>query len=249
MLLILRFIFTIVFALVICITGIIYCVITPWSMNHVYRVARFFRFLAPVYGVKVINRYEDETSVPEQAIYIANHQNNYDLITAASMVQPRTVTVGKKSLVWIPIWGQLYWISGNILIDRNNRQKSHQTITQIVDRMKQKMLSVWMFPEGTRSRGRGLMPFKAGAFHAAIAAGLPIVPICVSNTCSGKINLNRLNNGYVIVEMLKPIDTTAYQVMENQKEAAKLLSKHCYDIVQSTLERLDSEVKDLEKAH
>ena len=66
-----------------------------------------------------------------------------------------------------------------------------------------------MFPEGTRSRGRGLMPFKTGAFHAAIAAGVPIVPICVSTT-SGNINLNRWNNGHVIVEMLAPVDTSKY---------------------------------------
>ena len=65
-----------------------------------------------------------------------------------------------------------------------------------------------MFPEGTRSRGRGLLPFKTGAFHAAIAAGVQLFP-CVSNT-SNKINLNRLNNGLVIVEMLPPVDTSKY---------------------------------------
>jgi 1-acyl-sn-glycerol-3-phosphate acyltransferase len=54
-----------------------------------------------------------------------------------------------------------------------------------------------------------LLPFKTGAFHAAIAAGVPIIPVCVSNT-SNKINLNRLNNGLVIVEMLPPVDTTSY---------------------------------------
>jgi 1-acyl-sn-glycerol-3-phosphate acyltransferase len=41
------------------------------------------------------------------------------------------------------------------------------------------------------------------AFHAAIAAGVPIIPVCVSGT-SNKINLNRLKNGLVIVEMLPP---------------------------------------------
>lgn len=66
-----------------------------------------------------------------------------------------------------------------------------------------------MFPEGTRSRGRGLLPFKTGAFHAAIAAGVPIIPVCVSTT-SNKINLNRLHNGLVIVEMLPPIDVSQY---------------------------------------
>lgn len=66
-----------------------------------------------------------------------------------------------------------------------------------------------MFPEGTRSRGRGLLPFKTGAFHAAIAAGVPVIPVCVSTT-SNKIKLNRLNNGLAIVEMLPPVDISHY---------------------------------------
>ena len=46
-----------------------------------------------------------------------------------------------------------------------------------------------------------LLPLKQGLFHAAMQAGVPIVPVCVSTT-QGKIKLNRWNNGYVIVEML-----------------------------------------------
>ena len=79
--------------------------------------------------------------------------------------------------------------------------KRCSTISQVVAQIQKRKISVWMFPEGTRSRGRGLLPFKTGAFHAAIAAGVPIIPVCVSNT-SNKIKLNRWNNGLVIVEML-----------------------------------------------
>ncbi len=60
------------------------------------------------------------------AIYIANHQNNYDMVTASNIVQPPTVTVGKKSLLWIPFFGQLYWLTGNLLI-------KPQKVTLMVD--------------------------------------------------------------------------------------------------------------------
>lgn len=246
MLFAIRFIITILFAVVTCTVSILYCLVTPKSLNHVSKIARYFRHLAPFYGITVIARHEDEASLPLQSVYIANHQNNYDLVTAASLVRPGTVTVGKKSLKWIPLWGQLYWISGNILIDRNNRAKSHQTIMQIVEHMKKKPISVWMFPEGTRSRGRGLLPFKVGAFHAAIAAGVPIVPLCVSNTCGDKIKLNRWNNGYVIVEMLTPIDTKPYAEMQNPKEAARALALHCHAVMKTRIAELDAEVATLE---
>ena len=51
------------------------------------------------------------------------------MVTASNIVQPRTVTVG-KSLVWIPFFGPLYWLTGNLLIDRDNRAKAHGTIAR-----------------------------------------------------------------------------------------------------------------------
>ncbi len=176
------------------------------------------------------------------AIYICNHQNNYDMVTAANIVQPPTVTVGKKSLLWIPFFGQLYWLTGNLLIDRNNRAKAHSTIAAVVNHFKKRRISIWMFPEGTRSRGRGLLPFKTGAFHAAIAAGVPVIPVCVSTT-SNKIKLNRLNNGLAIVEMLPPVDISHFG-----KDQVRELAAHCRTLMEQKIAELDKEVAEREAA-
>lgn len=126
-------------------------------------------------------------------------------------------------------------MTGNLLIDRDNRAKAHSTIAQVVEQVQKRNISIWMFPEGTRSRGRGLLPFKTGAFHAAIAAGVPIVPICVSST--NGIKLNRWSNGKVIIEMLPPIDTSGYT-----KERVRELSEHCRNLMLAKIEQLDAEV-------
>ncbi len=242
MLLILRAIFVTVYCILVCILGSVYCLFSPRNPRHVATFGHLFGRLSTVFGLKVDIRKPASAVNNGKCIYIANHQNNYDMVTASNIVQPRTVTVGKKSLAWIPFFGQLYWLTGNLLIDRDNRAKAHGTIAQVVDAFKKKDISIWMFPEGTRSRGRGLLPFKTGAFHAAIAAGVPIVPICVSTT-SGKINLNRWNNGHVIVEMLEPIATCNYS-----KDQVRELAAHCHELMKAKIELLDAEVAQLDAA-
>jgi 1-acyl-sn-glycerol-3-phosphate acyltransferase len=165
----------------------------------------------------------------------------YDFVTAPGMLRPRTVSLGKKDLLWIPFFGQLYWITGNILINRENKSQARDTIKQVAEAIHQRDLSVWVYPEGTRSKGRGLLPFKTGAFRMAIEAGVPITPMCVSTT-HNKIDLNRRDNGVVISEMLEPIDVSGYKI-----EDARKLAEHCHTLMASKIKELDNEVAQLER--
>jgi lysophosphatidate acyltransferase len=89
-------------------------------------------------------------------------------------------------------------LSGTVFIDRANRTSALKTFDNAVKQMKQKNVndppstkqhlivfqqSVWIFPEGTRSYADSpiMLPFKKGAFHFAIQAGVPIVPVVVAN--------------------------------------------------------------------
>ncbi|KGD74808.1 acyl-phosphate glycerol 3-phosphate acyltransferase [Tatumella morbirosei] len=236
MLLIVRAIIVVVYSIFVCVFGCLWCCFSPRNPRHVATFAHAFGRLSSVFGIRVELRKPLDAKNFGNAIYIANHQNNYDMITAANMVQPPTVTVGKKSLAWIPFFGQLYWLTGNLLIDRDNRNKAHDTISELVAQFKKKDISFWMFPEGTRSRGRGLLPFKTGAFHAALAAGVPVIPIVISNT-HNQIKLNRWHNGLVIVEMLPPVD-----VKQFEGQSARKLATHCRELMSARLDALNEEV-------
>jgi 1-acyl-sn-glycerol-3-phosphate acyltransferase len=242
MLFIFRFIIVVVYSILVCIFGSIWCLFSPRNPRHVATFGHLFARLSCVFGLKVETRKPEGAENYGNAVYIANHQNNYDMVTAAYIVQPPTVTVGKKSLVWIPFFGPLYWLTGNLLIDRNNRARAHGTISEMVRQIHKRKISIWMFPEGTRSRGRGLLPFKTGAFHAAIAAGVPVIPVCVSNT-NDKVKLNRWNNGLVIVEMLPPVDISQYG-----KDQVRELSEHCRALMQAKIDELNKEVAERERA-
>ncbi|MGF1803063.1 1-acylglycerol-3-phosphate O-acyltransferase [Vibrio gigantis] len=240
MIAILRIFALAIFAILMFVFGCGYCLLSPRNPKHVFTFGRYFGRMSKVFGIKLELRIPEDAYSRGQHVYVANHQNSWDLFTISSAVTPKVVTVGKKSLVWMPLFGQLYWLTGNILIDRANRSKAVGTIDQVVTSLKESDVSVWMFPEGTRSRGRGLLPFKTGAFHAAIGAGLPIIPIVCSST--GGVKLNRWNNGHVIVEMLPPISTEGFD-KSNVRELANLAREQ----MAAKLEELDKEVVELNK--
>lgn len=230
-----------IFAVLIFTFGCGYCLFSPRNPKNVFVIARYFGRMSKVFGIKLVLRFPEDVYQQNQHVYIANHQNNWDLFTISSATVPGVVTVGKKSLLWIPLFGVLYWITGNILIDRDNNTKAAGTIEQAAASMKKnKKLSIWMFPEGTRSRGRGLLPFKTGAFRTAIAANASIVPIVCSNT--NNVKLNRWDNGHVIIEILPAVSVDGVT-----KSDARRLANICHDVMKQRLIELDQEVEEMNK--
>lgn len=146
-------------------------------------------------------------------VVVANHQSNFDLFILGSVVPRRTVTIGKKSLRWIPIFGQIYWLAGNVLINRGNAAQAKQAMLDTTEALQKHDTSIWVFVEGTRNFGRGLLPFKKGAFQMAIAAGVPIVPLCCSNY-KRTMRLNRWHSGPLRIRALPPIDTAGLTLDE-----------------------------------
>ena len=235
----LRLIFVFPIFVVICVFGTLTSLVRPFHRNNTFVVARLFSKLARLVGIKLIIRVPKHLTDSPKVI-IANHQSNWDVITISGGVTPGVVSVGKKSLKWIPLFGQLYWLSGNIFIDRSNKTRAKQTMHDLLSRMRKSNLSIWMFPEGTRSKGRGLLPFKMGAFHIALQAKVPLLPIVLSSMNS--FSINRWDNGYAIVDYLEPIETDQFeetQVKDVAKIAhAKMLEK---------IKELDAEVAELNR--
>ena len=146
-----------------------------------------------------------------------------------------SVSVGKKSLLYIPGFGLLYWLAGNVLIDRSSSKNSKATLNATTDALTKGNRSIWVFPEGTRNHGQNLLPFKKGAFRMAIEAGVPIVPICVSSY-SGRLKLNKLVSGTINVEVLDPISTQGLTVKDTEQ-----LMTTCWESMKQTIDRLDQQ--------
>lgn len=235
MLAVVRLVAVAVFLIFTTIVGVTYCLLRPFHPNNVHIFARWYGWTAKLFGVKVEIR--GMPSDNQSRVYVANHQNSYDIFTISGALPVNTVTVGKKSLKYIPFFGWLYWLSGNILIDRANKSRAAGTIADAAAAIKQRGISVWLFPEGTRSNGRGLLPFKTGAFHTAVQAQVPIVPVCM-NSIHQQIKLNRWNNGRMIIEFLPAIAVT-----EADKPHVRELANQVHQQMAAKIAELDAELQ------
>jgi lysophosphatidate acyltransferase len=91
--------------------------------------------------------------------------------------------MAKKSLKYIPVFGTYLQASGSVFIDRGNSAAAVESLRAAGEEIKKSHTSLWIFPEGTRTSRpyHDVRPFKKGAFHLAIRAGLPLVPVVVEN--------------------------------------------------------------------
>lgn len=213
---------------------IVMCVLRPFHRDNVYVIGKVYGVMSKMVGINVVLKVPESVKNGGPYVFVANHQNSYDLITVCMSAQKGVVTVGKKSLVWIPVFGWLYWLSGNILIDRKNKGRAHDTLAQTVDKIQKRRLSVYFFPEGTRSRGRGLLPFKTGAFRIAQAVNEPVVMVCTSNL-QNKIKLNRWNNGTLLIELCEPIEI-------DESKDVKQWADYFRSSMATTIAQLDEQV-------
>lgn len=235
MLAFIRFVLLILFIIVASSIGLLICLVRPFHRDNVGLFSKWYGKASWIFGVEVEIRRSPDIVQAMPCVFVANHQNNYDLFTISGALITGTVTIGKKSLKFIPFFGQLYWLSGNIMIDRNNKSRAVGAMQGAVERIQKDKVSVWVFPEGTRSYGRGLLPFKTGAFHIAQQAGVPIVPICMSQT-HGKIKLNRWNNGKIIIEFLPPLMPEEFAVPVRE------VAQQVHQLMADKIAALDSEL-------
>ncbi|RPB02094.1 1-acylglycerol-3-phosphate O [Choiromyces venosus 120613-1] len=202
-----------------------------------WTTARAFKNLTcPIIGLEF--KVENEGALDTRpAVFVSNHQSELDIIFLGRVFPKHCSVTAKRSLKYIPFLGWFMALSGTVFIDRTNRKSALAAFDSAVHEIKGNKQSVWIFPEGTRSyfSKPELLPFKKGAFHLAIQAGVPIVPVVVANY-SHVLHLQErtFEPGVINVKVLDPIDTKGLTVddvdalvlstRENMLKELKLIS-------------------------
>jgi len=133
-----------------------------------------------------------------------------DVLMLGCVFPPYTSVTAKSSLKYVPFLGQFMALSKTVFINRTSRTAALAAFSQAAETMHAEQQSVFIFPEGTRSYANTptLLPFKKGAFHLAVQAQVPIVPVVVANY-SNVLDVKRkiFNSGKIPVSVLKPVET------------------------------------------
>ncbi|KAL4777581.1 hypothetical protein BDW60DRAFT_5522 [Aspergillus nidulans var. acristatus] len=144
------------------------------------------------------------------AVIIGNHQSELDVLMLGEIFPPYCSVTAKKSLRYVPFLGWFMALSRTVFIDRANRQTAVKAFDSAAEEMRSHRQSVFIFAEGTRSYSEKpeLLPFKKGAFHLAVKAGVPIVPVVVENYSHILAPKKfRFEAGSIKVKVLPPIST------------------------------------------
>ena len=217
--------------------GVLLGMCRPFNPDNSRLCARLYAWPSKwILGYKLKAEVGPLMDKPQSCVIIANHQSNYDLFVFGNVVPYRTVCIGKKNLKWVPLFGQLFWLAGNVLIDRGNAHKARKSMLATTRTLQEKETSIWVFPEGTRNLGKTLLPFKKGAFQMAISAGVPIVPVCVS-TYSQNLKLNRWHSADILIRSLPAIPTTGLTL-----DDMPALMAQCREQMLDCIEAMDREL-------
>lgn len=153
----------------------------------------------------------------ENYILMSNHQSYMDLPLIFAIVPTTLRVIAKQELFKIPLFGKAMMQSECVAVDRNNPNNSADIFNQVKKKLNDGVAFL-IFPEGTRSNSKELMPFKLGAFRLARETGAKIIPIGISGTNqilapNSRIITPGLN---INIRFGKPIDANQYASIEQQ---------------------------------
>lgn len=151
------------------------------------------------------------------AVFCFNHQSTADMIIIMKLLREDFTGIAKKELEYTPI-GPFFKALGAIYIERADKLQAIKAMEPAVDALKNG-ISIAIAPEGTRSGSKKLGAFKKGAFHLAIKAGVPIIPIVIKNAylATSEKGGNLLKPTHIEVVVLNPVDTSEWRVKKINK--------------------------------
>jgi len=163
-------------------------------------------------GVRLNVAGEANLTKSRPAVFVFNHQSTLDAVIIGALVRTDFTGVAKKEARWDPRMMLASALLDPVFVDRGNSDRARASMDTVASRIKAGT-SVVIAPEGTRTATPVLQAFKKGAFHLAMQAGVPMIPVVIRN--AGELMWRGsavVNPGTVDVAVLDPIPTGDWTV-------------------------------------
>jgi putative phosphoserine phosphatase/1-acylglycerol-3-phosphate O-acyltransferase len=212
-------------------------IIPTWILNQSRRdavnlaVTTWGEFGSALAGIKIDIRGEHHLWEQRPAIFLFNHQSAIDVLIIAKLLRRDFTAIAKHEIATNPLVGPVFRVADTVFIDRRNQAKAIEALKPVVKTL-QDGLSIAIAPEGTRSVGDRLGPFKKGPFHIAMQAGVPVIPIVIHNATDVLPKGGFfVRPSTVFVDVLPPLQTDSW--------LAETVDQHVAEVREQFLEVLD----------
>ncbi|HVS77564.1 MAG TPA: AMP-binding protein [Steroidobacteraceae bacterium] len=144
---------------------------SAWRLNHAVarRVIRLLRIPLGVSG-------EERLDIGKPHVLVANHSSYSDSLFLTALLEAPHRFAVKAELAHAPVIAGYLRKLQALFLERFAPERSAAEVAKLEDALRHGQ-SVIVFPEGTFTRATGLRAFHLGAFEAAAAADVPVVPV------------------------------------------------------------------------
>ncbi|SEP62696.1 1-acyl-sn-glycerol-3-phosphate acyltransferase [Lachnospiraceae bacterium NE2001] len=155
------------------------------SWNKSWKIVRsFFKGVLNIAGTKVeVRGAENLEAIPKDqgVLFIGNHRSFFDVIILQTIVDRPMGFIAKSDFKKVPLFSSWVMDIGSIFMDRKDVRAGLESIKTGTDYIS-KGLSLGLYPEGTRSHTKELLPFKKGGYRMAKNSESPIVLVAATGT-------------------------------------------------------------------
>jgi len=191
----------------------ILCLPRPRHPENGVMASKIMKYINMMVGIKWTVQGAEHLMKDSGAVVILNHQSSIDVIAMFEIwpILKKAAPVAKKSLMYAGPFGLGCWLIGTVFIDRSSKT-SHSDVNSAGNKAMREGLKLMIFPEGTRNSSKNLnmLPFKKGAFHVALSAKMPIIPVVISEYSFLDVQKMIFKPGQAVIRVLPPIDTSEY---------------------------------------
>ncbi|HBE01086.1 MAG TPA: 1-acyl-sn-glycerol-3-phosphate acyltransferase [Spirochaetia bacterium] len=156
-------------------------------------------------------------------IVISNHQSAFDIYILAGILPLEVRFISKDLYFRIPFFGWAMKKAGYIAINRKNPRQAYRAL-QTAARVLTEKKSLIIFPEGTRSDGEHILPFKPGTMKIAfMGQNVNFLPVIISG--AGRLNPRgtlRINKSKVTVKICNAVHYNSEMLNSREKQISAL---------------------------